>query len=315
MGRMLISTHGQQHACCRSHGRDGAIHARPRARHCRLGSRLASPIHAQTGSDPPSSAPESAAETAARQARVWRGGPQFSRRLLLGGSTATALALGANFSGVTSAILSFFPDTARSLRLDTIYPIQGFQRWRDEAAGFELVFPSAWSADLSVRRRLAEDASWQRPSPGLPPLGLAPRPSRGPVVAFGPRGTTGEENISVIVSRVGPGSSDSAQSLFPDEEGAQAFLDRVVARPSAGITAALRSLRTRTDGAGRVYTTMDFLVSSPRWQRANLSTYVMSGQSLYTLNCQCSAQNASDRARMFQVVTDNFAVAPRAPGQ
>lgn len=84
-------------------------------------------------------------------------------------------ALGANFSGVTSAILSFFPDTARSLRLDTIYPIQGFQRWRDEAAGFELVFPSAWSADLSVRRRLAEDASWQRPSPGLPPLGLAPR--------------------------------------------------------------------------------------------------------------------------------------------
>lgn len=71
----------------------------------------------------------------------------------------------------------------------------------------------------------------------------------------------------------------------------------------------------RTDGAGRVYTTMDFLVSSPRWQRANLSTYVMSGQSLYTLNCQCSAQNASDRARMFQVVTDNFAVAPRAPGQ
>lgn len=79
------------------------------------------------------------------------------------------------------------------------------------------------------------------PTPALPPH----RPSRGPVVAFGPRGTNGEENISVIVSRVGPGNSDSAQSLFPDEEGAQAFLDRVVARPSAGITAALRSLRTR----------------------------------------------------------------------
>lgn len=60
----------------------------------------------------------------------------FRRRLLTGIATASIVALGANFTGITSSLLGLSPDGARSLKLDVIYPIGGYTRCLDTNEGF-----------------------------------------------------------------------------------------------------------------------------------------------------------------------------------
>ncbi|KAK4359948.1 hypothetical protein RND71_022177 [Anisodus tanguticus] len=60
----------------------------------------------------------------------------FRRRLLTGIGTASLVALGANFAGITSSLLGLLPDGARSLRLDVIYPIGGYTRCLGANEGF-----------------------------------------------------------------------------------------------------------------------------------------------------------------------------------
>lgn len=52
----------------------------------------------------------------------------FQRRLLLGIGSASLVAVGANFSGITSFLLGFSPNTGRNLKLDVLYPIGGYSR-------------------------------------------------------------------------------------------------------------------------------------------------------------------------------------------
>jgi hypothetical protein len=60
----------------------------------------------------------------------------FRRRLVVGATTAAAAAVGANFGGVTSFLLSLSPELGRSLRLDVLYPVGGFTRCLDSDNGF-----------------------------------------------------------------------------------------------------------------------------------------------------------------------------------
>lgn len=60
----------------------------------------------------------------------------FRRRVLTGLGTASVVAVGANFGGIASSLLSLNPDLARNLRLDLLYPIQGFTRCFDPDNGF-----------------------------------------------------------------------------------------------------------------------------------------------------------------------------------
>lgn len=60
----------------------------------------------------------------------------FRRRLLTGVGAASLLAVGANFGGVTSFLLGFSPEAARSLKLDALYPVGGYSRYIDPDEGF-----------------------------------------------------------------------------------------------------------------------------------------------------------------------------------
>jgi len=60
----------------------------------------------------------------------------FRRRLVVGTTTSAAAAVGANFGGVTSFLLSLSPELGRSLRLDVLYPVGGFTRCLDSDNGF-----------------------------------------------------------------------------------------------------------------------------------------------------------------------------------
>lgn len=60
----------------------------------------------------------------------------FRRRLLTGIGSASLVAVGANFGGITSFLLGFSPETGRNLKLDVLYPIGGYSRCLETNEGF-----------------------------------------------------------------------------------------------------------------------------------------------------------------------------------
>lgn len=61
---------------------------------------------------------------------------RFGRRLLVGLGSASVVALGANFLGITSFLLGLSPESSRNLKLDVLYPIGGYSRCIDTNEGF-----------------------------------------------------------------------------------------------------------------------------------------------------------------------------------
>ncbi|KAK9086462.1 hypothetical protein Syun_028856 [Stephania yunnanensis] len=142
----------------------------------------------------------------------------FRRRALTGLGSAAVVALGANFGGSTSFLLGFWPETSRGLKLDVVYPIQGYSRCVEPSQGFgvqsgkfnrvEHVLPCDQVGDRPLLYFAAGKAESER-ALDPPPLSeeSSARKSRRknvnePVVAFGPPGSNGETNVSVIVSPV-----------------------------------------------------------------------------------------------------------------
>ena len=67
----------------------------------------------------------------------WFAAPSvFRRRFILGTATGTVIALGADFLGSTSAILSLNPEFFRGIRADVLYPIRGYKRCYETSRGF-----------------------------------------------------------------------------------------------------------------------------------------------------------------------------------
>lgn len=60
----------------------------------------------------------------------------FRHRLLTGIGSASLVAIGANFGGITSFLLGFSPETGRNLKLDVLYPIGGYSRCLETSEGF-----------------------------------------------------------------------------------------------------------------------------------------------------------------------------------
>lgn len=223
-----------------------------------------------------------------------------------------AVALGGNLFGVTSALLSSSPSSAaaaRRARLDVIFPIENQLRCVDETNRFEFSYPRAWMGDATVARRRAERQERERTlamearfasEQGLPPLrAAAPRRQRStgpaavePAAAFGPPGSTGEENVSVVVAPIEPGFS--LQQLGEPEDAAQRFLEQTVAPPGSGREAELFSASSSLGRGGRgdpdvIYYTFEFGVRSPTFERRNVSVLAARGDTLYTLNAQAPA--------------------------
>jgi hypothetical protein len=125
----------------------------------------------------------------------WGGRLPSTRRAVLSIAAGSAIALGGNLGGVTSALLSVDGgQAARRLGLDTLVPIYTpagpIKRCVDGRYGFEMTVPAAWLEDQTVARRAAQRAEASR---SLDPPSL--RSQRGPpssvvepVVAYGPAG-------------------------------------------------------------------------------------------------------------------------------
>ena len=73
------------------------------------------------------------------------------RRFVTFNALALILAIGANFLGMTSSILtSSNPEFFRSIKLDQLYSIGGFRRYVNSENKYEFIFPNRWLVDQSI---------------------------------------------------------------------------------------------------------------------------------------------------------------------
>ncbi|KAG2487221.1 hypothetical protein HYH03_014194 [Edaphochlamys debaryana] len=298
------------------------------------------------------------------QTIAWGGTLPSGRRLVLGGLSCVGIALGGNLGGVTSALLGLDGgEAAGRLRADVLVPVRGHKRCYDEGLGFEFVYPAYWLADQTIARRRAQRAEDSRGGlpgrdwdlgPGrdweddLPPLGPRRAPAAGPgpadggaatlrrraaavepVAAFGPPGTTGEENVSVVVAPILPGFSlrgtmgaprEAAErllaSLAPPGSGLQPTLIAAEAR-SEPRAAARRlpgpdgvpppRLQEGEDGGGeQLYYTLEYTMRGPKFYRHNVSVYTARSGLLYTFNAQCPQDRFEEDAAALRESAASF---------
>ncbi|KAL2940989.1 PsbP domain-containing protein 7 chloroplastic [Bienertia sinuspersici] len=234
----------------------------------------------------------------------------FQRRLLIGIGSASLVAIGANFAGITSFFLGLSPDAGRNLKLDVLYPIRGYSRCIEPDEGFEFIYPATWVADQTILYRAAERAEQERSLDPLP-LESSKRRRRNvnePVIAFGPPGSTGELNVSVVVS---PVSTDFRIEAFggPKEVG-EAVLKTITdptRRPN--VNATLLSSNLRRDSVKDInYYELEFRVESPSFQRHNLTICCAQNGRLYTMNAQAPESAWQEMKEDFYNVAASFSL-------
>ncbi|CAD7700742.1 unnamed protein product [Ostreobium quekettii] len=217
----------------------------------------------------------------------WGGTLPSRRRAIQGSLLAVAIALGGNLGGISSLLLSLDGGAlAGALKLDVVVPIRGLMRCVDQKNGFEFQYPASWLADQRLARRDAARIEAENPL-DLPSLQARTRtPSTEPVLAFGPPGTTGEENVSAVVAPTGATRFDLADFGTPSQAG-KSLLDSVIAPEGSGKLATLIAADSRIDDDQNLYYSLEYTVKTSSWLRHNLSVYAVRNGVLYTLNAQC----------------------------
>ena len=235
------------------------------------------------------------------------------RRIALAMTSTTALALGANFLGVTSLVLRANEPLARKLKLDTVYEVSGYRRDRNEEKGYEFLFPNEYLADQTIAQR---NAMRKAQSLDLPSL----RETKGqknvgePESAFGPMGTNGEENMSVIVQTSTKGF-DLGQ--FGDaEEQASWLLENALARPGSGKEAKLFSASETIGENGIKYYQFEYTVKTANWYRRNVAVFAQNKNTgdVYTFVAQCPVERWDGMGEKFRKSANSFRVfTPKPP--
>lgn len=126
-----------------------------------------------------------------------------------------------------------------------------------------------------------------------------------PSAAFGPPGSTGEENISVIVAPIRDGFK--LENMGSPAEAAQRFLSTTVAPPGSDRTAMLLSARSKT-GDDQLYYIMEFIVSTPKFDRHDIAVYGARNGFLYTMNCQCPEKLWEKEGGNLNIAADSFRI-------
>ncbi|MBA0770930.1 hypothetical protein Gotri_019475 [Gossypium trilobum] len=231
----------------------------------------------------------------------------FRRRLLAGVGSASLVAVGANFGGLTSFLLGLVPESGRSLKLDVLYPIEGYSRRIENNEGFEFIYPASWVGDQRLLYRAAErlERSLDPLPTNSPKSGNRPRKNvNEPIVAYGPPGSSGELNVSVIVS---PVPLDFSIETFggPKEVG-EAVVKTIIGQRS-DLKGTLIESTMREDPKMNVkYYELEFKVESPSFKRHNVAVCCARGGRLFTLNAQAAESAWSELKSAFYRIANSF---------
>ncbi|KAL3629909.1 PsbP domain-containing protein 7, chloroplastic [Castilleja foliolosa] len=227
----------------------------------------------------------------------------FRRQLLLGTATTSLLAIGANFCGITTFLLGFSPDAARSLKLDALYPVGGYSRYIDTNLGFEFLYPESWLGDQTLLYRAAGKAERSLD----PPVGGKRRNANEPVVAFGPPGSTGELNVSVIVSSVP--IDFSIEAFGGAEEVGKAVVRTITGSGKrSDVKGTLIWSSVRVDPIKKIkYYELEFGVETPLFQRHNVAVLCCAQNGrLFTLNAQVPEDAWPQFKTQFYAIAHSF---------
>ena len=134
-----------------------------------------------------------------------------------------------------------------------------------------------------------------------------------PDSAFGPPGSSGEENVSVIVQDANSyGVLFRLASMGTPQDVAQRLLDNVVARPGSGKTAVLLGATEEVREAGGLpFYALEFIVRSetPAWERHNLSVlYGDAKGRLFTLTAQVPERDWAQTGPLLRQCVASFRV-------
>lgn len=236
----------------------------------------------------------------------------FRRRLLVGVGSASLVALGADFGGITSFLLGLSPESGRGLKLDVVYPIRGYSRCIETNEGFEFIYPAKWVGDQTLLYRAVEKTEFER-ALDPPPISTAKSNNRRrsisePVVAFGPPGTSGELNVSVIVS---PVPQDFSIEAFggPKEVGEAVVRTITGSGRRPDVKGILIESALREDPAKNVkYYELEFRVESPSFRRHNLAVCCSRGGRLFTLNAQAPESAWPEVKSEFHTIARSFSL-------
>ena len=245
---------------------------------------------------------------------MWGGTLPSPRRAALGGLGALAITFGGNLGGATSWLLSLAPERAQALRLDAVFPVAGYKRVVSTSASYELLIPQDWLADQTIARRRAALAELERGPLDPPSLrAAAARRSALPDSAYGPPGSTGEDNISVIVENANAfGVRFTLASMGSAKDVAERLLANVIARPGSGKTATLLDVQeVQNDSTALPVYRLEFTVRSeaPAFERHNVSIlYGSADGRLYTYTAQCSQTDWAARGAQLRACADSFRV-------
>lgn len=199
------------------------------------------------------------------------------RRFISFNLLALALALGANFVGVTSTLMSNTnPEFFRSLKLDQLYQINGLFRHVDDDV--EFLYPQNWLADQTVTLANAREREL--------PLALRERQQATfrvrPNAAYGPMGSDGRDNVSVIKSSVMEGFSLKG-TLGAPREAAERLLANVIAAPGSGKTATLLDAYADVRDGQPAYVFEYTIQKGDNFYQHSVSVIMSRDNTLYTL--------------------------------
>jgi hypothetical protein len=190
---------------------------------------------------------------------------------------AILIAFGANFMGVTSFIMTNTdPQYFRSLKVDELYSIGGYNRCFDAEDQYQFIYPGSWVKDRYILLADARDREM--------PVQLRNKRTQKlrPDTAYGPPQGNGKENLSVVKNSVMPGFSLKG-TLGAPREAAQKLLDEAIAPPGSEKIATLIDAYEVDKNGTPVYI-FEFTVKKGEGLNQHSVTAIASrGTELYTL--------------------------------
>jgi PsbP len=221
------------------------------------------------------------------------------RRVALSFLSSTGIALAGNFLGVTSKLLTAFPEaTVESSGLDIYFPRGDFKRCRSR--GYTFVIPKEWVADTFVELAKAQrnvqplDLQMKRTSGGG---GTLPDSAYGPPGRLNEKGVSesGDTNVSVIVTSGLRGFS-LRKTLGDPNEAAEKLLRLSIAPEDSGRVATL--LSAVEDKPREVYQfefNVDRGSKGPPVKNISVVAATPQGDKLFTLTVVAPLQQWNDK--------------------
>lgn len=170
------------------------------------------------------------------------------RRLSIGILSASGIALAGNFLGVTSRLLTLFPEEkVEASRIDTYFPRGNYKRCLTK--DYTFVIPASWVADtfveLAKAQRLVQPLDYAMKSSRPSARSTLPDSAYGPPGRLNPRGVSesGDTNVSVIVAEglltKGNNNNNIVDLLGPPQQAAENLLSKSIAPEGSGRVATL----------------------------------------------------------------------------